>query len=168
MEADFSLLIKLAETEFDGDCLNGKSFMATLEALSAEQAASNATFEGYTVWSIALHVAWCEWVVAKAFLSGAELEALGPYPYPEGVGGFFDPPAIDEAAWQSTRACLRRIHRFAMDAIAAHGRERFDEVLPEWKMPKGEAAVWLCGHATYHAAQIRSMGLEGFRSRRVY
>jgi hypothetical protein len=35
-------------------------------------------------------------------------------------------------------------------------------------MPKGEAAVWLCGHATYHAAQIRSMGLEGFRSRRVY
>lgn len=168
MEYDFSLLLDLANEEFHGESPNGKSFMATLAGLSAKDAASTSTFEGYSAWSVALHVAWCEWVVAKAFLEGPALLALGPYPYPVGVGGFADPPMADEASWKEAQAYLERVHKAAMEGITANGSRRFDEMLPEWRMPKGRAAVWLCGHATYHAAQIRSMGVPGCRAKRVY
>jgi hypothetical protein len=167
MVRSFDLLADLADAEFDGESYNGKSLIATLSALDAERAVANTTFEGYSAWAVASHLAYCKWVVAKSLL-GKGSEELGAYPYTQENGGFGDPPEASVEAWALFIAYLRRLHAVAMRAIRERGDELFDRELPEWKIPIGKAAVWLCGHDGYHTAQIRSMGVPGLKRDRVY
>jgi len=64
--------------DFEGKSWNGPSLMATLDRLSAVEAASTATWEGYSAWAVLLHLAKTKYVVAREL--GA---ALPPWPHPE-------------------------------------------------------------------------------------
>jgi len=166
---ELGALADLADSEFDGESYNGASLMATLGKIDAAAAASDSTFEGYSAWSVVLHVAWCKWVVARALLGEAAAAVLGPYPWPEGKGGFLEPADPSPAAWAEVLAYLPRLHAMTMKAMREADAAILSREVPEWKIPLGKAAAWLCSHDTYHTAQIRSMGVPGIGpSHRVY
>lgn len=52
------------DAEFQGKPWNGLSLKVTLDKLSAAEAASGQTWEGYSAWSIALHCAKCKRIIA--------------------------------------------------------------------------------------------------------
>ena len=165
----FGALADLADAEFDGESYNGASFMETLGGLDAGRAAADSSFEGYSAWSVALHVAWCKWIVAKALLGPDHASGAGAYPWPVGAGGFVQPPDTSPAAWAGVLAYLRKMHGIAMDAIRGADDDALAREVPEWKIPADKAAVWLCSHDSYHTAQIRSMGVPGLGPRpRIY
>jgi hypothetical protein len=168
MGTSFDLLADLADAEFDGESYNGKPLIETLSELDASAAAVSSTYEGYSAWSVALHVAYCKWVVAKALLDEDGKGRLGFYPYPVGDGGFAEAPEKSPEAWNGLLAYLRSVHGEAIGAMREFGEKRFDHELPEWGIPAGKAAIWLCSHDSYHTAQIRNMGLAAFKSKRVY
>jgi hypothetical protein len=168
MSGTFDLLADYADAQFDGESYDGASLMATLDSLDATRAAADSSHEGYSAWSVVLHLAYCKHVVARSIASAAGGDELAAYPYPEGIGGFYAPLDASEAGWAECRAYLRRIHRIAMLAIREQAAELTDRIIPEWKIPVDKAVVWLCGHDTYHTAQIRNMGVPGLKAKRVY
>jgi hypothetical protein len=168
MKARFDFMLDYAEAEFDGQSYNGSSLIATLSSLGSERAAAESSFEGYSAWSVGLHVARCKWLVAKSFLDEPGRAELGPYPYPVGKADFCAPPETSAEAWEAFLAYLKRVHAVAMRAIRESGDEAFERTMPEWGIPNGRAAAWLLTHDSYHNAQIRSMGVPALKSPRAY
>jgi hypothetical protein len=168
MKSRFDTMLDYAEAEFEGKSYNGASLFATLAALDHASAAADSCFEGYSAWSVAMHVARCKWLVAASFLDEAGRSELGPYPFPVGKADFCAPPDTSAEAWESFLAYLRRVHAMAMRAIRESSDEAFDREMPEWGIPNGRAAAWLFTHDSYHAAQIRNMGLPAFKAARLY
>ena len=150
-----------ADAEFDGESFNGESLMTTLERLSPEVASDTKTWEGYSAWSVALHLAWFKYFMARSLLGEA---AVGAYPFDHDAHGFGHPTRPDSDAWTSLRVYLRKIHRVTATAIRAAGPERLAEEMPEWEMPYGKAIAWYLGHDTCHIAQIRNMGVAGLKN----
>lgn len=163
MSKNLSFFFNYADGEFDGESFNGPSLMATLDVLSAERAASTDTWEGYSAWSVAIHVAYYKFYFVRAIRG---TEKAGTFPYPKDEHGFGDPVEVSETAWAEMRAYLRKIHREAMSALKDLGPDRFVEIMPRWDMPYGKAVAWLLNHDTYHAAQIRNMGVPGLKEMR--
>ena len=107
-------------------------------------------------------------MVAEELIDGTGRAELGPYPYDKGEGGFVMSPDTSEEAWDSFKAYLVRVHRATMRAIREAPAAVLDGELKAWKIPMGRALVWLCGHDSYHTAQIRNMGLASLRGTRIY
>lgn len=163
MSKNISFFFDYADGEFDGESFNGPSLMATLDCLTAQAAASKDTWEGYSAWNVAIHVAYYKYYFVRAIRGQ---DAAGDFPYPKDKHGFGDPPEATAEAWAETRVYLRRIHRELMEALIELGPERFSETMPRWDMPYGKAVAWLLNHDAYHAAQIRNMGVPGLREKR--
>lgn len=66
MRSQFDLLTDCADAEFEGESYDGQSLIAMLRGLDAATAAADSAYEGYSAWSVAYHVAYCKWVVAKS------------------------------------------------------------------------------------------------------
>jgi hypothetical protein len=148
------------DAEFSGKPWNGKSLMATLERLSAAEAASGQTWEGYSAWSIALHCAKCKRLVVVDL---GVPQAL--WPYPDALW-FPDPAETSEEAWVRDRALLTEYHEASMKALRAFPESRLGEEMPTWEAPWGKVLAWLATHDAFHGAQIRSMGLPSLKSRK--
>lgn len=160
MDRSLALLLDLADAEFDGESFNGPSFMKTLESITPGQAASKDTYEGYSAWGVAHHVAYYKFYIARAL--GAA-EPIEPYPLPKGESGFAEPREATEAAYKELLSYLRRAHRCVSEAIRNADAAKLVENMPKWDIPFAKAAAWLCTHDTFHAAQIRSMGVPGLK-----
>lgn len=76
------------------------------------------------------------------------------------------PAEPGEAAWADVREYTRRIHRLAMGALRDASGDRLAEIMPNWEISFMRAGAWLCGHDSYHTAQIRSMGVPGLKEAR--
>ena len=148
------------DAEFFGKSWNGPSLTATLDRLSAAEAARDDTWEGYSAWSVALHCAKCKRVVAVDL--GAEAPA---WPYPE-EAWFPAPPEPSPEAWERDRELLRVMHDLSMGALRALPEARLADEMPSWKRPWGQVIAWLVTHDAFHGAQIRSMGLRTFKEKR--
>lgn len=169
MKSSFNCLADLAEAEFRGPSYNGKPFLKTLSGLDAGAAAFEASFEGYSAWSVALHVGWCTWVVARGLLDEEAKAGLGPWPWPVGEGGFVRLADEGEASWKATLAGLVQVHEAAIAAIRTAPEDRFKARIPEWNIEAGSAVAWLGSHYAYHNAQLRNMGVPGLGpAKRVY
>jgi uncharacterized damage-inducible protein DinB len=161
-------LFDLAEAEFgsDGDdnpSFNSPSLIAVLEKLSPEAAASTVTYEGYSAWGVALHVAYYKHFIISA-LAGESI--AGVYPFPAGTYGFGEVPASpDPVSWKEVTAYLRNIHSIQMRVLRSADPARLGETFSAWKISYGRAAAWLCSHDSYHAAQIMSMGVPGLKEK---
>ena len=151
-------LLDYADAEFDGDSWNGDSLMKTLAAITPEEAFDTRTKEGYSAWSVAVHLAYYKHFVAKAFLGEG---AVGPFPWEVGKHEFGLPIAVNAEAWAALLAYLVRFHRLAVAAIRAASPERLAETRPGSKTSLGELAGWYLSHDSYHIGQIRSMGTPG-------
>jgi len=166
MDTRLEAMLVMADKEFEGESFNGPPLMATLDSLSAEEARSEATYEGYSAWEIAVHCAFYKHTIAEALGETVEKfpyeeKNFSPLPAPAGA-------AADDAAWKSARALLRRSHHAVMKAIRAASPEKLDETWPEWDVPFWEAVAWLCTHDVFHNAQIRSMGLPSLRTHKEH
>jgi hypothetical protein len=159
MDTRFALMLEMADSEFDGDSLNGPSLMKTLDSLGFAEAASTTTYEGYSAWEIAMHCAYYKYLIARALGGGSELE-----PYPFATGNFPPlPESPDEAGWSKAKSYLRRAHLSCMETIRAAAPEKLDGVFAAWEMSFRHAISWLCTHDIYHNAQIRSMGIPSLK-----
>lgn len=148
-----------ADDEFDGESFNGPSFMKTLDGLSAETAAFKGTYEAYSAWEVAAHCLFYKYFLLKSLgLSGP----IDPYPYEE--GNFVGPVEVTDKAWADFRSYARKVHAACMETLRKLPEQRLGETMPEWKIPYGKVVAWLCGHNSYHCAQIRSMGVPGLKA----
>jgi hypothetical protein len=159
MDPRYTLLLELADQEFEGDSFNGPSLMKTLDGLSAAEAASTETYEGYSAWETAVHCGYYKYLIARALGGGEELE---PYPYAKANFAPLPSPA-GESEWRAARDYLRLAHRACMGTIRAAPAQKLDGEFAAWKTSFAKAISWLCTHDSYHNAQIRSMGLPSLR-----
>ena len=86
--------------------------MASLSELDAEAAVWPRTTKAIAYWLVALRVAYCKWMVARALLDEEGKSKLGPYPYPAGNGGFAKRPSgagkPGSAYWITCASCMAR------------------------------------------------------------
>lgn len=144
-----------AEREFNGKSFNAPPFLATLSSLAAGEAASTATYEGYSAWAVAAHVLrYKHFVLGKILRDGSVLSG-DDFPKPV--------PGSGEAEWKALLAELESTHESVMAAIRGLGPERLGEKVEEWGIELGTAVAWLLGHDAYHNAQVRNMGLPSLR-----
>jgi hypothetical protein len=158
MNAQNDYLFWLSDAEFRGKSLNGPSLIETLRSLSAAEATSTDTYEGYTAWGVALHVLWFKHLVGRA------LDAdLPPYPHEES-GWPALPEDLGEESYKSMIAELEASHDALMKAVRG-APERLADPMPRWNMPIGQAFAWVVAHDTNHNTQIRNMGLASLKER---
>jgi hypothetical protein len=145
-------LLDYWDRDWKGQALDGRSLREELLAHPAREAISDRTYEGYTVWGVALHVHRYKEILLST-LEKREAE------FPEGDEDF---PAVPEAGltepkWLEAIGLMDETH----EALIGHARtldEPFLETLFEpWQMSWGTAFTWAAGHDRYHVAQIRNM-----------
>jgi len=145
-------LLDYWDRDWRGPALDGRSLREELLAHPAREAASDRTFEGYTVWGVAQHVHRYKEILLAA------LEKRDPV-FPEGDEDF---PAVPEGGLTEPK-WLEAIGQFddTHEALLAHART-LDEAFLEsefeaWQMSWGTMFTWAAGHDRYHVAQIRNM-----------
>lgn len=162
MNNTYEAIIKNADREFYGDdqgrSINGLSLLPLLKSFSIEQATYEGTFEGYTVWEIALHLAYCKYYFAK-HAGNENIE----YPFDIGLDGFSKPKDSSLHAWIGLIEYLSEIHNTAMNVMRSMENNSKNEKLGEWSLSKEDGAIWLCSHDTYHISQINNMGVPGLK-----
>ncbi|HET7838643.1 MAG TPA: hypothetical protein VFL04_02700, partial [Rectinemataceae bacterium] len=55
------------------------------------------------------------------------------------------------------------IHARLMSLVRAAPDAKFEEPTPRWEVPIGKAVAWVFGHDSYHASQLRNMGVPGLK-----
>jgi uncharacterized damage-inducible protein DinB len=165
---EFDNLIQLYNHEFDGrdyhgHAYNGKSLIDTLEMINSEIAKNENTFEGYSIWEIVLHLAYCKYLVSSIILKNENIK----FPFVIGNEGFSKPQKTTDIDWNELIRYLKTIHRKSCIAIMELDKSRYSETIKDWKMTLKEAVLWLCSHDIYHIAQIRNMGIITFRMKKV-
>jgi hypothetical protein len=160
MSTDLSLLVWLTDTEYGGGSFNGPNLAKTLRSLTAVQAASDATLEGYTVWGVVLHLMYWKHELAQAL--GAATGSAWALPDLPCEGQDFPalPETRTEEAWQQTLAELDAMHAAYVAVLKTFPAARLDEEMA-WGCTFGEAIAWMTTHDTYHTAMIRNMGVPG-------
>jgi uncharacterized damage-inducible protein DinB len=151
------MIVTLANQECLTGSWNGPALIETLRSISPEEAASTDTYEGYSAWSVALHVLQFKHVVATGL--GAEVPA---YVY-EKVDFPSPPENQSRAAWDTVINELEAVHKGLMDAVNTASEARLNELHEKWKVPVWESMMWSISHDTNHNGQIRNMGLASLR-----
>jgi hypothetical protein len=159
MKALSDYALDYADLEFSGGPYNGPSLMKTLRSLSIPELLSKETYEGYSAWEVAVHVAFYKRKVGNwlgASIPESPLAAADFSPSPPGAG-----QKEAEELFRYRELC----HAKSMQAARAASPEALESIVDEWKIPLGMALAWLLGHDAYHSAQIRNMGLPSFRKK---
>ena len=144
----------LTEVEYNSGSFNGPAFMETVRQLTLEQAADGNTHDGYTSWSIVLHDAYFKWKVLEFFEPGA-------HDWPHEKTSFPALPEVTDSHWQDAIALSDSIHAAYMGLMDRLSAEDVEREIEEWECSVGQALAWIATHDTYHAAQIRNMGVLG-------
>lgn len=131
----------------------GPTALGSLRGVSAEVAAWRPWPDRHTIWELALHVAYWNYVVERR-LTGGPRGAFprAPSNWPEA------PPTGGEAEWKADRALVRSSVESLAAAIEAFDARRLDE--PAGDDSATTAADLITGvllHDTYHAGQIQLM-----------
>lgn len=160
MNQTIESLVRIADTEFAGPSLMGPAFLPCLKSIPAADAASTATYEGYSAWGVALHVLYHKWAAIR--LAGWK-GRIPAFAYEE-----TDWPPVpadrSQAAWDRLHSELEAMHKTWIEALRAFPMERWDEVIPAWSCTVGQVLDCIALHDLYHIAQVRNMGLPRLRS----
>ena len=155
MNADLKWLSATTDAEYRGGSFNGKSLIETVKGYTLEQVKSTDTFENYTVWGIVLHNMYFKWMVIK-FIDPDNPTQFDyektDWPSIPGEGTSED--------WNKTLKDSDMIHDEYMKQLGNLVPEGLEREVDEWKCPLGQAVAWIATHDSYHAAQIRNMGLK--------
>jgi hypothetical protein len=157
MESVMDSMVRITKAEFDGRSLMGKPFLPTIRGMPPGLAASCETYEGYSVWAIALHVLYHKYLTIK--LLGGET-GLEPFPYEE--ADWPKPPSNKSAAaWERLLGELETVQAAYVKALVSFDMKRWKEDVPAWNCTVGDVIETMAGHDLYHVVQIRNMGLKG-------
>jgi uncharacterized damage-inducible protein DinB len=138
-------LLRQLEATSDGEPWYGRSRLALLRGVSAEDAAATPVAGAPSIWGTVLHLtAWTREVTRR--LQGA---APGE---PE-EGDWPPVPAATDRAWRQARAALSAAHADLLRVAAGLSARELD--LPVGNgVTRGEMLVGLAQHDAYHAGQI--------------
>jgi uncharacterized damage-inducible protein DinB len=142
------VLKELIGQSFGGKAWHGPNLRGSLRGLTPQVAAWRPGPGRHSIWELALHCAYWEYVVLRKLAGGKRgAFARSPSNFPA------LPPELTPAAWKADLALLDQTHRGLLTAV--------DEKLAE---PHGDEAahrktLWLIEgiacHNVYHAGQIR-------------
>ena len=159
MNSERDSLLWLADGEFSGPSFNGPSLVETLRSISAQEAVSTETYEGYSAWGVALHVLYLKYQIGKQL--GASFPA-----YNHEEDGWPSLPAdTSEASYSAMIDELVEFHTAVAAAYRSATQEKLEEPMPGWKISLGKAFAWLVAHDTNHNTQIRNMGLASLKEK---
>jgi len=159
MDPKLETLIRIASTEFDGPSLMGKAFLPCIKDIPFEDLTSDATYEGYTAWGVALHLLYHKWAAIK--LAGSKAPA---YKYEEADWPKL-PAKPDKAAWLTLVEDLKAMQKAWLAALGEFPMSRWDESISAWGCTVGQVMDCIALHDLYHSAMIRNMGLKSLKSR---
>lgn len=150
---EISRLLDQLRRAFDGNAWSGPSLWATLDGLSARQAAARPVASAHSIWELVLHVtAWLN-LVAQRVASRQNLAMPPDQDWPP------QPDLPTEAIWQNTLAGLQAAHAQVLAVAEALQEADLDQVLAPGSDPETEASVYvllhgLVQHNLYHAGQV--------------
>ncbi len=144
----------LTEREYTAGSFNGPAFIQTVKKLSLEQASDTGTIDGFSAWAVVLHDAFFKWKVLEYFQPGEH-----PWPYEK--KSFPAIPEVTDENWQRTIGISDDIHAEYMKLLENLSDEDIERRIDEWDCSVGQALAWIATHDSYHAAQIRNMGVQG-------
>jgi len=130
----------------------GATLIGSLRGVSAEQAAWKPQGLKNSIWRLALHCAYSQYLVRRKF---AESEERGTFPR---KGGYWPalPEAIDDKTWAADRALLREEHQHLVEAVAGFDPARLDDLPPGNKRwTYADLLLGVVQHDTYHTGQIQ-------------
>jgi hypothetical protein len=151
-----NMLIAISQSEFYGKSLLGTALLPYLQSLSLEQVTTTATYEGYSVWGIVLHILYHKHVTIR-LLQGDH--SVGPFPYEQADWPSI-PPYPDRDKWKQVLTYLQTIHNTYISTLQTFPIEQLNEVLPPWQCTIGDVIRKITCHDLYHVAQIRNMGIK--------
>jgi len=156
MDKAINTLLRITKTEWDGKSLMGTPFLPYVKNLPLDAVRSTSSYEGYSVWGIALHVLYHKWAML-AVMGGAPRPEL--YPFEQA-----DWPALpakqDEKAWKELLALLEKVHAAYLETLSAMPAAKLDETIAAWQCSVADALETMSHHDLYHVVQIRNMGLK--------
>jgi uncharacterized damage-inducible protein DinB len=158
MDKGTQLLVDLANQECLKGSLNGPSLLETLRSLGPKEAVSTDTYEGYSAWTVALHVLYLKHLVGRALAGKFPKYEYEETDFPK------SPAKPTKDAWEKVIADIEKAHRALINAVKNAPEGKLDEKFPAWKMPFGKAVAWLVSHDVAHNGQIRNMGLPSLRT----
>ena len=151
------MLVELTNQECLAGSFNGPSLLETLRSLSAAEAASTDTCEGYSAWAVALHVLYYKNMLAT------ELGAAVPdYDY-EKADFPATPANPSQEAWEKLIGRIESTHKAFTAAFSRVSDEALEREHKTFQIPLWRSIAWLVSHDSYHNAQIRNMGLPSLR-----
>lgn len=157
MNSDLAMIIDLTEREYHGISFNAPPLRKMLDGLTLDEVISTATYEGYSVWGIVLHLMY--WKYQLATWLGAP--GLPDYPY-EKANWPALPEDRSQEAWKQTLATMDGIHTAYISVLRTLPAGKLDEKIEAWGCSWADGIGWMSTHDTYHIAQIRNMGLKHF------
>lgn len=101
-----------------------------------------------------LHDAYFKWTILEFFQAGS-------YEWPHEKTSFPPLPEANEENWQKTISLSDEIHEAYMRLLNGLTAEDLERQIEDWECSAGELIAWIATHDTYHAAQIRNMGVKG-------
>lgn len=156
MDGRIETLIRIANAEFNGPSLMGQAFFPCIKALSLDMVTRADTFEGYSVWEIALHVLYHKYATIRLIKNSPEI--------PEYLYEETDWPTpgmkTDKSSWEKLLAEIKAMHETWIKALETFPMSRYNEPIPAWNCTVGQVLECIACHDMYHVAQIRNMGLR--------
>lgn len=150
-------LARMTRTEWDGRSLMGAPFLPYVKGLPLEVVRDSRTYEGYSIWGVALHVLYHKWAMLAVMGAPSRPEL---YPYER--ADWPKPPAIqDEAAWKELLALLEKTQAAYLEALERMPPARLEDKVEAWGCTVRDALETMAHHDLYHVVQIRNMGLQG-------
>lgn len=156
MDKTIETLVRIANREFNGASFMGPAFLPCIKAFDLDTVKKTDTFEGYSVWQIALHVLYHKFAAIQ-HIGGAS--AIPKYQYEE-VDWPKPKAPMDGVAWNRLIEELESMHQAWIAALTVFPMSRYNEIVPAWNCTIGQILEFVACHDMYHAAQIRNMGLK--------
>jgi len=134
---------------FNGDAWSGPSLQATLQGITAEQAASRPVPAAHSIWELVLHLATWARVVHARVSTGQE------QPVPDDVDWPAVPAATPEA-WAQAQEALVAAHTQVIRLLSTLTDEQLSQPVGR---PDTDVTVYvllhgLAQHYLYHAGQV--------------
>ncbi|MGY2131378.1 DinB family protein [Hymenobacter sp. HD11105] len=153
--SEIQRIVNQLQRAFDGDAWLGPSLGATLEGLSAAQAATRVLPTAHSIWEIVLHLtAWIR-TVQQRVQEGQLIELSDADDWPP------VPLSADAAAWQQALAALAQAHTELLATVTQLSIPDLDRLLGTSRdRPQGVGVSYyvmlhgLAQHNLYHAGQI--------------
>ncbi|PJJ54710.1 DinB family protein [Hymenobacter chitinivorans] len=155
MKSETSRMYDQLTRAFDGNAWSGPSLLATLQHLTASQAAARPIVQAHSIWEIVLHLTtWIQTVQQR-------VESRRVTPVTPAQDWPAQPTVLDEELWEATRRELQAAHAQLLELVASLAES--DLEMPVGEEPDVEPGpahsvyVLLHGlaqHNLYHAGQI--------------